>query len=114
MLKSTVKDLEDHEKYLEPVGPGEEKQGNYSARPRRRCFDTIYGLPLVNQEQVDLFHQCTGLQTYPGHEFAEVTVICGAGSGKDSRIAATVALYEAFWGGHEKRLAPTAKSGSFR
>jgi hypothetical protein len=66
---------------------------------------TIYGLPLVNQEQVDLFHQCTGLQKYPGHPFAEVTVICGAGSGKDSRIAATVVLYEAFFGGHHKRLA---------
>jgi len=64
----------------------------------------IYGLPL-DGDQRDLWRQCTGRATYPGSTFAEVTVVAGARSGKDSRIAAPVVCYEAVFGGHEQRLA---------
>src|SRR5262249_14357336 len=47
---------------------------------------------------------CTGRDTYPSEPFAEVTVIAGARSGKDSRIAAPIVVYEALFGGHERHL----------
>lgn len=65
---------------------------------------SIYGLPL-DEEQLDLWHRCTGRDTYPQRPFAEVTVIAGARAGKDSRIAAPIVCFEALFGGHEKHLA---------
>src|SRR5262245_918962 len=64
----------------------------------------IYGEPLVDEEQQDIWRLCTARE-YPAHPFSEVTVISGARSGKDSRIAAPIVLYEAFFGGHEHRVA---------
>jgi hypothetical protein len=63
----------------------------------------IYGLPLVTEEQRDIWHLCTE-RAYPAHPFSEVTVISGARGGKDSRIAAPIVLYEAIFGGHEHRV----------
>lgn len=63
----------------------------------------IYGLPLT-VEQRDLWKLCTGRDTYTGQPFGEVTVLAGARSGKDSRIAGPIVLYEAFFGGHQERL----------
>ena len=63
----------------------------------------IYGLPL-NDSQLDIFHQCTGRESYLRHGFQEATVIAGARAGKDSRIAAPIALYESIYGGHQKHL----------
>jgi hypothetical protein len=65
---------------------------------------SVYGEPLVNEEQNELWQLCTERE-YPGHPFGEVTVISGARSGKDSRIAAPIVVYEAFFGGHEHRVA---------
>jgi hypothetical protein len=63
----------------------------------------IYGLPLTT-EQHELWTLCTGRETYTGKPYGEVTVLAGARSGKDSRIAAPVLLYEALFGGHVERL----------
>jgi len=53
----------------------------------------------------DLWREWTGRDAYrPGHRFGEVTVVAGARAGKDSRIAAPIACYEAVFGGHERRL----------
>jgi len=66
---------------------------------------SVYGLPLT-PKQLDIFKACTGRQTYrAGHSFPEITVVAGARSGKDSRIAAPIAIYEALFGGHAERLA---------
>src|SRR5439155_5557594 len=65
----------------------------------------IEGLPLVSDEQREIFTLCTGRETYPAHPFPEATVIAGARSGKDSRIAAPIVCFEAAFGGHEKKLA---------
>lgn len=68
----------------------------------------IDGLPLVNNEQRDLWTLCTGrsIDDYlEGHRYPEVTVVCGARSGKDSRIAVPAVLYEALFAGHDKLLA---------
>ena len=72
---------------------------------QRTLLKSIYGLALT-AEELDLWRRCTGRETYPGKAFAEVCVVAGARSGKDSRIAAPVAIYEALFGGHEKHLAP--------
>jgi hypothetical protein len=64
----------------------------------------IYGLPLDSGER-DLWQRCTGRSTYPGAPFYEVTCIAGARSGKDSRLAIPIALYEATFGGADERLA---------
>src|SRR2546426_12399134 len=63
----------------------------------------IYGLPLAD-DQLAIFQECTGRAVYHGQPFGEVVVIAGARSGKDSRIAAPIAIYEAFFGGHEAHL----------
>ena len=65
---------------------------------------SIYGLPLTG-ERIDLFHECTGRSELPTAPFAEATVIAGARSGKDSRVAAPIVLYEALFGGHQQHLA---------
>ncbi len=64
----------------------------------------IYGLPL-SKAQFGIYCECTGReQRPPSIGFGEVTVLSGARGGKDSRIAAPIACYEAVFGGHEKRL----------
>jgi hypothetical protein len=65
----------------------------------------IYGLPL-SDDQLELYRMCTGRQMAPTVAFAEATVIAGARAGKDSRIAAPIACYEAVFGRHERHLAP--------
>jgi hypothetical protein len=65
----------------------------------------IYGLPLHLADHLDLWRLCTGRETYREQSFGEVTVIAGARSGKDSRIAAPMVAYEAAYGGHEAHLA---------
>src|SRR5262249_54869593 len=49
----------------------------------------VYGEPLANQEQHEIWRLCTE-RDYPAHAFSEVTVISGARGGKDSRIAAPI------------------------
>jgi hypothetical protein len=61
---------------------------------------SIYGLPLTS-EQMTLWTQCTGRQSYPGKPFSEGTIVCGARAGKDSRIAVPTLLWEAVLGGHK-------------
>jgi len=79
---------------------------NLSLSPAQTVLlKAIYGMALGKDERA-LYTQCTGRTTYrAGAPFAEVTVVAGARSGKDSRIAAPVVLYEAIWGGHDRRLA---------
>ncbi|MBI4584186.1 MAG: hypothetical protein HY717_09220 [Planctomycetes bacterium] len=67
---------------------------------------SIYGLPLEGEAQLQLFRECTGRAEYhpPIGGWGEATVIAGARSGKDSRIAAPVVLFEALFGAHERHL----------
>jgi hypothetical protein len=69
-----------------------------SERSSRRSTDCR------DDEEEGIFRQCTGRETYPG-PFAEVTCAAGAPSGKDSRIAAPIVVYEAAFGGHHGHLA---------
>ena len=64
---------------------------------------SLYGLPL-SKAQFDLYRHCTGREKPLEQPIGEVTVIAGARSGKDSRIAAPVLCYEAVFGDHERHL----------
>ncbi|HJR01773.1 MAG TPA: hypothetical protein VKA83_09085 [Methylomirabilota bacterium] len=67
---------------------------------QRVLLKAIYGLALEGDEELDLFRRCTGREEYSPHSYGEVTIVAGARSGKDSRIAVPIALYEAIYGGH--------------
>ena len=68
--------------------------------PQETLLRAIYGLPLSKSQQ-EIWNACTGRESYPRHGFSEATVICGARSGKDSRIACPIASFEAALGNHE-------------
>src|SRR5262249_36169501 len=63
----------------------------------------VYGLPLSPEEE-SVFRNCVG-RDYEAREYSDITVIAGARSGKDSRIAAPIAIYEALAQDHSY-LAP--------
>src|SRR5262245_1767591 len=67
---------------------------------QRACLKSIYGMPL-DAAELELFKQCTGRKLYTPREYGECTIIAGARSGKDSRLAAPIVLYEAIFGGHD-------------
>jgi hypothetical protein len=74
------------------------------SEPQETLLRAIYGLPL-SDSQLDVYRLCTGRNDYKRHGFSEVTALCGARGGKDSRIACPIASYEATLGGHDKHLA---------
>jgi hypothetical protein len=59
---------------------------------------------LLSDAELAIFKLCTGRDAYVPRYYRQVTAVCGARGGKDSRIAAPRALYEALFGGHEKKL----------
>lgn len=59
----------------------------------------LYGLPL-SDAQHELAGQCVGGAWRPGVEYREAAFICGRRSGKSDKLAANVALYEAFFRDH--------------
>jgi hypothetical protein len=64
-----------------------------------------YGEPFPSAEHTAIWEQCTGRSSEPTAPFGEVTVVARARSGKDSRIAAPIMVYEAVFGGHHAQLA---------
>ena len=67
---------------------------------QRVLLKAIYGLPLEGDEERDVYARCTGQREYVARNYGEVTVVAGRRSGKDSRIAVPIVLYEAVYGGH--------------
>jgi hypothetical protein len=74
------------------------------SKPQETLLRSIYGLS-ITRSMLEIWQQCTGREIYPRHGFSESTVICGARSGKDSRIATPIAAFEAALGNHEQYLA---------
>ena len=72
---------------------------------QRTLLKANYGLSL-DSEELELYRECTGRQTPPDEPVQDLTAIIGRRGGKNSRIIASIAAYEAFCGGHEKYLAP--------
>lgn len=78
---------------------GREYCGLQLSTAQRVLLKALYGLPLEGDDEHEVFTTCTGRVTYEsGHPVSEATIIAGARSGKDSRIAAPIALYEAIFG----------------
>jgi hypothetical protein len=73
------------------------------SEPQEVLLRSIYGMAL-SKSQMDIWRLCTGREIYPRHGFSEITAICGARAGKDSRIACPIASYEAALGDHHKNL----------
>jgi hypothetical protein len=62
---------------------------------QRMILKSIYGLDL-NRNELEMYYACTGRTTYEPREQIEVTIIAGRRSGKTSKIAAPIAIFEAF------------------
>jgi len=67
---------------------------------QRTLLKAIHG-ELLSREEFAIWRSATDRATYPGHPFAEVTCICGARSGKDSRIMVPLVVHSALFGNHE-------------
>lgn len=65
-----------------------------------------YRLPLSALE-LPIFCEATGLSEYKPKLYRDVSVICGRGSGKSSRICATIAVYESCIAKHTLALGET-------
>lgn len=62
---------------------------------QRMILKSIYGLDLTPNE-LELYYACTGRTTYEPREQIEVTIIAGRRSGKTTKIAVPVAIFEVF------------------
>jgi hypothetical protein len=62
---------------------------------QKTFLKATYGLPLDNQE-CQVFRRATGRSEYVPTEQNELTLIAGRRGGKTSKIAAPIAVYEAF------------------
>ena len=62
---------------------------------QRAILKSIYGL-VLSQTELELYCAGTGRATYEATENREATIIAGRRSGKTSKIAAPIAIYEAF------------------
>src|SRR5712691_3878389 len=72
--------------------------------PQKTLLQVIYGEALTTEER-EIYARCTGRSGdayVSGQPFSTITVVSGAQSGKDSRIACPVVCYEAVHGGHER------------
>lgn len=68
-------------------------------------LSAVYGLPIAEGTDLELFRKCTGRETAPARPFREVFCVSGRRSGK-SRIAAACAVYQAVFQDWSKVLGP--------
>lgn len=65
------------------------------SEPQRTILKSVYGEPL-NEREHEIHRIGTGREQYDQREQTEVTVIAGRRSGKTGKIAAPIAVFEAF------------------
>ncbi len=83
---------------------------------QRTILKSTYGMPL-NDPEMEIYKSGTGRESYISVEQQEVTIIAGRRSGKTSKIASPIAIFEAFRthhlppgeSGYVVLLAPTIK-----
>lgn len=73
--------------------------GDQLSAAQEAALCALYGLPLSDAHRA-LAGQCAGGAWRPGVEYREAAFICGRRSGKSDKLAANVALYEAFFRDH--------------
>jgi len=59
----------------------------------------LYGIPMPD-DQAGIARECLGRAWQPGTEYNEAAFICGRRSGKSDKLAANIAIYEAFFRDH--------------
>ena len=74
--------------------------GDELSPAQEAALRALYGLPLEG-ELLDIAQQCIGRSWQPGQEYREAAFICGRRSGKSDKLAANVAIYEAFFRDHK-------------
>jgi len=77
--------------------------GDTLSDAQEAALRAMYGLPLEGR-QLEIAEQCAGKAWKPGVEQGEAAFICGRRSGKSDKLAANIAIYEAFF--REHRLSP--------
>ena len=73
--------------------------GDVISLAQEAALRAIYGLELKG-EQLALAQQMAGAAWQQGEEQSEAVFICGRRSGKSDKLAANVAIYEAFFRDH--------------
>lgn len=64
------------------------------------ALKTLYGLPLDLLTEQAIHHQATEKEVYEPREYREACFICGRRSGKSSKLAANIAVFEAVFRQH--------------
>ena len=64
------------------------------------ALKVLYGLDLTEQDR-ELAGRCGGKAWQPANEYREAAFVCGRRSGKSDKLAANVAIYEAFFREHD-------------
>lgn len=75
--------------------------GDTLSEAQETALRALYGLSLISGEQFELFRRATGRDAYEPREYREATYICGRRSGKSSKLAANIAIFEACFRQHE-------------
>lgn len=73
--------------------------GDVLSPAQEAALRTLYGLE-IPKNQESLVRRCTGHPPRKPKEYREAAFICGRRSGKSDKLAANVALYEAFFRSH--------------
>lgn len=68
-------------------------------------FKVLSGYKRLNDEEMALFRECTGLDALPSKPLREVFICAGRRSGK-STVVSLLSVFFAIWGGWEKYLSP--------
>jgi hypothetical protein len=74
--------------------------GDSVSDTQEAALRALYGLHMT-EGQVELARGCAGAAWRPGEEYREAAFICGRRSGKSDKLAANVAIYEAFFRDHQ-------------
>ena len=74
--------------------------GDVISPAQEAALRVLYGLPLEGEHR-KLANRCASKTWLPGTEYRESAFICGRRSGKSDKLAANVAIYEAFFRNHK-------------
>jgi hypothetical protein len=95
--------------------------GDDLSEAQETALRALYGLPFADS-QLTVYQKATDRAEYAAREYREASIICGRRSGKSSKIAANVAVYEAALRPHPQlargerahivALAPTQRQAS--
>lgn len=75
-------------------------------------FKVLSGYKKLNEKEMELFRECTGLEELPEKPLREVFICAGRRSGKSTTVS-LLSVFYAVWGGWQKYLSPGEKAHIF-